>query len=103
MGNNEDVIMVDEQLSFGASWSSFVFHKLSQIMVVIMEMLGFSQIRAYISDFIIIQQNYEQCLSAINTLLQLLRTLGSKSTTPKLRAQCKASYYHILEHHFRHI
>lgn len=76
--------MVDEQLLFRASWSSFVFYKLSQTVVVIMEMMSFSQIRAYIGDFIIIQQNYEQCLTAINTLLWLLRTLGFKINYPKV-------------------
>jgi hypothetical protein len=70
---------MDERLSFGASRSPFIFHKLSQAMVVIMWTLNFSQ-------------NYKQCLAAMNIQLRLLRALGFESASLKLKAQCRASH-----------
>jgi hypothetical protein len=45
--------------------------KLSLVVVAIKRTLGFSPIKAYLDDFLIVHQNFELSLEVINTLLRL--------------------------------
>jgi hypothetical protein len=96
-GDNQDMIMVDERLSFGACRSPFIFHKLSQAVVAIMRRLGFPQIIAYLDDFLIVHQDYELCLAAMNTLLRLPRALGFAISYPKVEGPRNITFLGIAQ------
>jgi hypothetical protein len=85
--------MVDERLSFGAGRSPVIFHKLSQAVVAIMRRLGFLQIIAYLDDFLIVHQDYELCLAAMNILLRVLRVLGFAVCYPKVEGSVRNSTF----------
>lgn len=75
-GMNHDTYMVDERLPFGAARSPGIFHRITQAVRVIMANRGYKTIVVYLDDFLIISETYDECLSALNELMRLLRELG---------------------------
>ena len=74
-GDTEPTYMVDTRLPFGARRSPEVFNDLTQAVRRIMAHKGFS-IVAYLDDFFLVGDTYEECWEAMQVLLRLLRKLG---------------------------
>jgi len=67
--------MYDSRLPFGARLSVGIFHRLSQAIRRMMQRRGF-KIVVYLDDYLVISDNYFDCITGINTLITLLRLLG---------------------------
>ena len=74
--DGKKVYMVDSRLPFGARASPYIFNKITQCVKYMMEQRGFHNIVVYLDDFYLSAATYEECLTAMNMLLRLLRTLG---------------------------
>jgi len=74
-GDTDYTYFYDRALPFGARKSPGIFHRLTQAVRRMMKRRGFVVI-AYLDDFLIIADNRQQCLDALNTLISLLRELG---------------------------
>ena len=81
--------MIDERLPFGASRSPLIFHSITQAVRAIMAKKGYNTIVCYLDDFLIIASTYDECLEALNVLLQLLRELGFHINYNKLEGPCQ--------------
>lgn len=75
-GDLNYTLMVDTRLPFGASKSPQIFEKLSQAVCKIMRDTYKVKIVAYLDDYLCIADSYDECLSAGNILMNLLRRLG---------------------------
>lgn len=78
--------MVDRRLAFGARKSPSIFNRLTQSIRRMMERRGYHTV-AYIDDFFLAAETFEQCSRAYSELIKVLRTLGfrinwSKVTDP---------------------
>ncbi|PJE78159.1 hypothetical protein CI610_02909 [invertebrate metagenome] len=67
--------LVDTKLPFGSKSAPGIFHRLSQSVRRMMRRKGF-KIVAYLDDFFLCETTKSKCLTALNTLLGLLRKLG---------------------------
>ena len=74
-GDRDPTILVDTRLPFGAKRSPEIFNDLSQA-VCRMVSKGFKHVVAYLDDFIVVADSYEECFTALHMLLALLRLLG---------------------------
>ena len=83
-GDTEDTYMIDRRLCFGGRRSPPIFHKLSQAVRAIMKTLGFTRITVFLDDFLVVADNYEDCIHAINVRLWILRKLGFAINYSKL-------------------
>ena len=75
-GDNQPTFMYDSRLMFGARKSPGIFNELSQAVCRIMNHLGHHKIIAYLDDFLIISDSYQECLDQMQALITLLRSLG---------------------------
>jgi len=69
--------LVDTALPFGSRLAPGIFNRLTQAVRRMMARQGFSQVVAYLYDFLIIERTYDRCLLALNTLLSGLRIFNS--------------------------
>jgi hypothetical protein len=84
-GDNKPTIMYDTRLMFGARKSPSIFNELSQAVCRIMKSKGVSRIIAYLDDFLIISDTFEECQRNMQHLLQTLRALGFAINYSKIR------------------
>ena len=75
-GDRDPTVLVDTRLPFGTKRSPEIFNDLSQAICHIMASKGFKHVVAYLDDFIVVADSYEECFMALHTLLALLRLLG---------------------------
>lgn len=68
--------LVDTRLCFGISCAPYIFQTISNFVVKCMRRRGFSHVYAYLDDYILINQSFEQCATAQLTLIRLLHSLG---------------------------
>ena len=87
--NGEHVYFYDCKLPFGGRASPYIFHRISQAIKRMMIRLGFSKIVAYLDDFLLIGESYEECLSAWQEMKELLSKLGLPLNERKLVAPCQ--------------
>ena len=74
-GTTDITFLFDKCLPFGARTSPMVFHRLTQSVYRMMARRGFT-VLAYLDDFLIIEPSQQQCQIAVDTLLDLLQSLG---------------------------
>jgi hypothetical protein len=74
-GQKNESYLVDTRLPFGSSLAPGIFHRLTQAVRRMMAKQGFT-IVAYLDDFFVHETNFERCLLAVHTLVNLLRRLG---------------------------
>ena len=88
-GDSHPTYMYDAALSFGASLSPGIFHRLSQAVCRIMGKRG-AKCSGYLDDFWVTAGTYAECNRILHSLLQLLRKLGFAISYKKVEgpAQC---------------
>lgn len=74
--NNQETYVFDSKLPFGARLAPSNFNLLSQCVKQMMIKRGFSGVYCYIDDFLIVSDSFNECQTAMNVLLSLLRELG---------------------------
>ena len=75
-GEEDPSYLVDTKLPFGARKSPAIFHRLTQSVRRMMAGRGFKSVVVYLDDFLVIGDTREECFTAYNTLISLLRDLG---------------------------
>lgn len=75
-GDAEDTYFYDTKLPFGASKSPSIFQCLSSAVCRIMKAKFNILVISYLDDFLIISNSYNECKSALQKLLFILRQLG---------------------------
>ncbi|XP_078000553.1 uncharacterized protein LOC144453148 [Glandiceps talaboti] len=75
-GDSDPTFMYDTRLPFGARKAPHVFHRITQSVRRMMARRNYNALVVYLDDFLIIADDYQSCVAALNTLLRLLRKLG---------------------------
>ena len=75
-GDPEPTVLFDARLPFGASESVGCFHRITQSVVRMMRKRVNCSVLCYIDDFLIISENYSQCVQSMDILTELLTNLG---------------------------
>lgn len=75
-GDNHPTYMYDSKLMFGHSKSPQVFQKISAAVCAIMRVNYNVTVISYLDDFLIIEDDFNQCNRALGLLLKTLRQLG---------------------------
>ena len=75
-GKDKPTYMIDTRLPFGASKSPEIFNDLTQAVRRIMAARGHPQIIVYLDDFLVVARTKNECFSAMNDLMSVLRMLG---------------------------
>ena len=91
--NGRVTTFVDTRLPFGARPSPTIFHRISQFVKRIMQRNGFQKITAYQDDFLVIADNYDECLEAWTFLINLLLRLGFDINYDKRILQLRRSFF----------
>ena len=81
--------MVDTRLSFGARRSPEVFNELTQAVRRIIHKRGHKRIIVYLDDFLIIGENYDDCLTSMQDLMFVLSKLGFRLNYKKIKGPVK--------------
>lgn len=84
--------MVDTRLCFGLCCAPYIFTVLSDAIVSMMKRKGFDNVFAYLDDFLILGDNFDECQQAQMVLIDLLIRLGfyinwKKCTTPAVECE----------------
>ena len=87
-GDDHPTYFIDKRLPFGARKSPAIFHRLTQAVRRMMSRKGFPNIVVYLDDFLIVEQTKERCLTAMNILITLLRSLGFSINWAKVTDPC---------------
>ena len=74
-GNNT-VYLQDTRLCFGSKLAPGIFHRLTQAVKRMLKRRGLKATVVYLDDFFIKAETFDDCISALNTLIFLLRKLG---------------------------
>lgn len=85
----KNVYFYDKKLCFGASRAPAIFHRLSQAVRRFMSKRGINGVIAYIDDFLIVTETFEECKRAFLILVQLLRKLGFMISWKKVIDPCR--------------
>ena len=83
-GEENPTLLYDQRLPFGAKKSPYHYTTLTQAVRAILASQGHEKIVAYLDDFLIIGQTYQECQAALNALLRTLRALGFSINYAKL-------------------
>jgi len=75
-GDSKPTFLYDSRLMFGARKSPAIFNELTQAVCRMMHKKGHQRIIAYLDDFLIIGETYQDCLQQMQVLMTLLRSLG---------------------------
>lgn len=75
-GEEQPAYLFDCRLPFGASLAPSIFNRLTQAVRRMMAKRGFPRLVVYLDDFLCIEDSYERCALAQQTLLSLLIKLG---------------------------
>ena len=70
------IYLRDTRLPFGSKLSPGIFHRLTQAVRRMLRRHGLTAAVVYLDDFFIMADTFEQCLSALNLTINLLRKLG---------------------------
>ena len=81
--------MIDTCLPFGVSKSPEIFNDLTQAVRHIMAARGHPQIIAYLDDFLVVAWTSNDCFSAMNDLMSVLRMLGFRINYNKVEGPVK--------------
>ena len=73
--NGKETYLVDTRLMMGASKAPSIFHRLSQAIKRRMEHRGYNVV-AYLDDFLIVSDTFQECLAGQHVLIKLLRNMG---------------------------
>jgi hypothetical protein len=89
-GQQHPVYIQDQCLPFGARLSAAIFNTLTQAVRRIMSQQGYTNVVAYLDDFLLWADTEEECRRALNRLMSLVRELGfainyNKVQTPTQR------------------
>ena len=82
-GDADPTVFVDTRLPFGARKSPAIFHRITQSVKRMLERRGIKCF-VYLDDFLVLGDNFSDCLAAYNTLLSLVRQLGFKINWQKV-------------------
>lgn len=74
-GDTDYTYFYDTKLPFGSAKSPYIFQTLSSAVCTIMKLFNVVVI-AYLDDFLVIDESYDDCSAALKKLLQVLRLLG---------------------------
>ena len=88
-GQVEPTYLVDTRLPFGAKCSPEIFHELTQAVRRIMLSRNSCDIIAYLDDFLIVGETYNECLASMNDLVVVLRYLGFRINYNKMEMPTK--------------
>ena len=88
-GDSNPTYMVDTRLPFGARRSPEVFNELTQAVRRIIQKRGHKRIIVYLDDFLIIGENYDDCLTSMQDLMFVLRKLGFRLNYKKIEGPVK--------------
>lgn len=75
-GESEPRYLFDARLPFGSSCGPSHFHRISQAVRRCMARKGYSDLVAYIDDFLVVGKTYDECNRALHALIKLVRQLG---------------------------
>ena len=88
-GQVEPTNLVDTRLPFGAKCSPEIFYELTQAVRRIMLSRNSCDIIAYLDDFLIVGETYNECLASMNDLVVVLRYLGFRINYNKMEMPTK--------------
>ena len=91
-GDVEPTTFVDTRLMFGARKAPEIFQRISNSVVRMMKRRGYIVI-SYLDDFLIIADNYLECLSGYHVLINLLESLGFTVSLDKCVSACQKLTY----------
>ena len=83
-GHADPTFLYDTRLMFGARMAPAIFNTLSQAVVRIMAGRGLHRLVAFLDDFLLIADTYQECWTWLNSLIHLLRQLGFAINYPKV-------------------
>lgn len=86
--DTETTYLADCRLPFGARKSPAIFNRITQAIQRMMLRRGY-QVSCYLDDFLIHAPTKETCLTALNSLVALLRKLGLRINWKKLCDPCQ--------------
>ena len=98
-GQVEPTYFVDTRLPFGAKCSPEIFHELTQAVRRIMLSRNSCDIIAYLDDFLIVGETYNECLASMNDLVVVLRYLGFRINYNKMEMPTKSLTFLGIELH----
>jgi hypothetical protein len=84
--NGEHCYFYDRKLPFGGRASPSIFHRMSQAVKRVMANRGFTKMVAYLDDFLLIGDTFEECDNSWKSLKELLTSLGFPLNDKKLIA-----------------
>ena len=73
---NKTVYLRDTKLCFGSQITSGIFHRLTQAVKRMLKQKGLEATVVYRDDFFIKAASFQECLDALNLVINLLRKLG---------------------------
>ena len=74
--NGKTVYLRDKKLCFGSRMAPGIFHRLTQAVRRMLKRKGLNATVAYLDDFFIKGNTFQECLDALNLVISLLRKLG---------------------------
>lgn len=80
---------VDTQLPFGVRSAPAIFTRIGRAIKLMMKRRGFPDIVIYLDDFLIVESSAELCQECLDTLIQLLQSLGFTPNAKKLQGPSK--------------
>ena len=84
-GDENPSYLVDTRLMFGASQAVEIFHRISNAVVrMAQKRLPQAKIVNYLDDFLIIAPTYQECNLVMESLLDLVQSLGFEVSWPKV-------------------
>ena len=89
-GEGTPTYLIDNRLPFGARKSPAIFHHLTQAVRRMMNRRGFNNIIVYLDDFLIVANSKDECITAMNVLINLLRKLGFAINWSKVAGPSKS-------------
>ena len=76
---DKTVYLRDTKLCFGSRMAPGIFHRLTQAVKRMLKRKGLNATVAYLDDFFIKGNSFQECLEALNLVISLLRKLGFHS------------------------
>lgn len=74
--DGQETFMYDCKLPFGSRLAPLIFHRLSQAVKRIMTKKGYGRMVAYMDDFLVMSDSFDDCCTMLSVLLTLVRKLG---------------------------
>ena len=87
-GNHKATTLIDTAFPFGARKSPAHFNRITKAVKRMMERRGYNCI-VFLDDFLLCEDSFEKCASALSTLIALLRALGFRINYKKICDPCQ--------------